>query len=1560
MSITVAAGRHALETLKLAADLKATGNAPTAEQAAALASWTGWGILSPAFAPHPTGSWAEIADELAELLDPRSYREASTSLDVSFFTPRSLTESLWALLESAGFTGGRVLEPGCGAGAFLHSAPAHLDIDFHGIERDTTSAGIASMLHREATITNSALEDLHLTEGAYDAVIGNFPFASGFIYDKAGKSAGSLHEYFMRRSLAALRPGGYMAVVTSSHFMDSQAVLRIADDGGQFVSAVRLPEEMFTSAGAQVVCDIVLIRKAPAGEEGSAPDEGVVRHFGGHVHQWWSDHPELVAGEFAKTSFYQRPVTVTCSDVDTVVPASIKAASAMVAAVPMTAGDGIPELDVVADVDGAREGSYQLAENGIVRITGGEAVPVARPSKKLRALVVLRDRACALLEAESDTAAADSTLDPLRKAALAAYTAYTDAHGPLNDGTLVEGRVDPETGMPTLSWRPVNLGGFRSDPDFHVVAAMEVYDQETGVSAPAPILLHRVNKAPAPVTSAGSPEEALALSMGETGRLDLDRIASLLGLPGPAEAVAALGTLIYADPARGGEWVRDSDYLSGNVRAKLSDALAAAAMSPAYERNVTALSQVIPADLGPSEIRVSLGVPWVAAGDYQDFCKEVLGAAWVRVEHSMETSAWEVDGSNASPLAATMYGVPDLDPLKLLSLGMNNKAPVVKVYDFTLGREIRDPAATAAAQEKMEAIRTIFSAWIWEDADRSERITTEYNRRFRSHVARTSDGSYLRFPTMAADIVPHWWQRNIVDRIISSEAVLCGHTVGAGKTLSMAMAAVTLRQFGLANKPAIVVPNHLLEQISREMTQAFPLGKFLIATKDDLTKDRRRAFAARCSTGDWDAVVMTHGAFTSLPVHPKVEESWISDQTDKLYASMYAGNSGSGFSSRQISKKLRTFEGKLKTKLQDARKDEDMVYFEQLGIDYLAIDEAHYMKRLDVGSRMDGFSMGSSKRATDLLMKVTWLRRQREGKPVLGLFTGTPLTNSLVEIFVWQTFLQPDVLEDAGLSDFNAWASNFVQFRSVVEISPEGGSFRTKTRPVTILNAPELYTMFSLNADLLSAEDINLERPDAVTCQRAVDQSPLQREFTDHLVVRAEALRKGAPVTSNDNMLSIVGDGRRSALDPRLVGVEEDSVKLGAVAEEIVRIYRDGSDRIYGASEVPGALQVAFCDQGTPSPDKGAQTYGRLRAKLVDAGIPAGSIRWVHEATDDKSRAALFAACRSGAVSVLLGSTEKLGTGTNIQHRLAAIHHVDAPWRPSDIEQRDGRALRPKNLNASVELHRYVVEGSFDAYQWQLLETKAISFAAMTSSRGPGSRELADISEVAPSYTQMKALAAGDPRLQRQAEVSDLIARLRNLRAVDGQSINAARKSAPLKRQQADGLRTKARMIAALGQVSEPTPTELSVLEDFLPWVRASMAGGHTRTYSTKVSRTHRMGRMQMEVSIDLDDPRLVTLALMSSYRTVSATTLPVRGLGRDRKEAAARAAEAFTDLVRELPAAREDMEARADDLDAQAAASEQMITTYRFARQDELDAALEELDRINRELEYAAEAAAA
>ncbi|MEH0110531.1 helicase-related protein [Tersicoccus sp. MR15.9] len=1546
MAPTLTAARAGLAALTLAHQLAETGAVPSREQADVLAGWTGWGSLSPAFAPDATGGWSAIAEELAGLLTDRQLHTASTSLDVSFFTPHTVIDAVYDILTATGFTGGRVLEPGCGTGAFMHHAPAHLDLDFVGVERDETSALIAGLLAPNARILTGALEDTHLAAGSFDAVIGNVPFAAGHVYDPAAEiSAPSLHEFFLRKSLHALRPGGYLIALTSRHTMDSDSLNAriLKPHGGQFVAAIRLPREVFAAAGADVISDIVIIRRAPAGDRAYASPRPVMFENTVEVNGWWEVYPELVVGRMQTTGQFRWPLTATSTDVPADLAAAVASAKTFVANMPWLPAATIAPIEVQESEHGYKEGSFQLLDGVVHKVTAGALTPVARPGKKLLALIGLREAALALLAAETDTATPDADLDPLRTTAREAYEAYAAAHGPINAGSLHEGKTDPETGIPILTWRPGNLAGFRSDPDFHLVASLERYDQETGAAGPAPILLHRVNRAPVPVTRADTPAEALAITLGETGTLDLARVAGLLGMADDAAAVTALGDLVFADPAAHGAWTPARDYLAGNVRAKLAAALAAAATDPAYERNVTALTAVVPADRDATSIRVNLGAPWLRPADFAAFAQEAFGLQYTpTIEYVPALALWDTPDTGGSAEAKLAYGTPHYEPMALLKLGLNNRAPVVKTWDGH-----KDPEATAAAQEKLDAIRDAFAEWIWTDAARADRVVETYNDLFRSHVARRSDGSHLVFPGMSTDLIPHRWQRDIVDQIMSSPATLCGHVVGSGKTISMALAAVKLRQTGLANKPGIIVPNHLLEQISREMQQAFPAGKFLIATKEDLTREKRRAFAARCATGDWDAVVMTHQAFTSLPVHPMVEEAWFAEKMNALTAAIYeTGRYGNN--ARAISRKKRSYEGKLERMRANALTDTDQVFFEQLGIDFLAVDEAHAFRRLDIET-MSGWAPGASKRSTDLLLKVNHLRATRPGKPVLALFTGTPLVNSLTEIFVWQTFVQPEALAEAGLTSFDAWAATFVKFSSVIEVSPEGGSFRTVTRPVSIRNAGALRSMFLRNADILTAEDIGLERPAAATNSVTLQQTPAQRAYTDHLVTRAEQLRHGGG-TTEDNMLAVCGDGRKVALDPALVGLAEASVKVEAIADAVAERYRAGAATTFPGSTETGTLQLVFCDLGTPSQAKGSQTYGRIRAALIDRGVPAGRIRFIHESADDKSRASLFAACRAGAVSVLLGSTMKMGTGTNVQARLSDVHHADAPWTPADYEQREGRALRPGNGNATVTLHRYVVEGTFDAYMWQTLERKALAFRILTSAFDDDVVELDDITETAPTFTQMKALASGNPLLLAHAEVADEVKRLRVLRAVDTQSVNGLRKKAEADTAEAASLTRRAERIEA----ALPGITASSTVHDRVDVARRL---GH----AAKEARADRygygrgLGYRGLEVS-PRKDRNVLVLALLDGYREIGTLQVGGKSVVGNVVTVGDRLLELVDAEIDALPESVTRGLARASELRAEAAETKAAADAYRFSRQDELDAAEAELAQINRKLEAAAD----
>ena len=1432
----IASALRALKTLK---GLTAY---PDALEADALRGWTGWGPLAPAFASNPSGQWATTADQLEDLFieDPKALIEAQNHLDTSFYTPPVLTEAVFGILREAGFSEGSVFEPGCGSGRFISATPADMNIQWTGVEIDPTSAAIAALLHPGAEIINEPLQKTTLKSGRFDAAIGNVPFSSSTVFDPDFPST-SLHEYFMLRALDAVRDGGYVILITSRFTFDGGNALGLAAKVADLIGAVRLPSGTFTEDGTEVVTDIVILRRndtedSTAGwDDLKAPDDlgyrahyrDTVRGNGGQaeISWYWSRHPEAVAGTMQPTRNRHNPLAVLTDDI----PGSINRAVASVLprVVPISARPALGSLDLsdvpLTDADGRKEGSFHLIGGIMHQVNLGELRPVKTAGKELRALVTLRDAVMTLLDLESDPDLPASDIDPARAEAKRLYEQYTQSFGALNRGELRTGKVDPDTGHAALTWRRPPLGGFRRDPDYVAVMAIERYDQETQEAGPAPILLGRINARPAPILSVETAGEALAVSLGEGRGIDLERIRQLLNLSDEAATITALGDRIYADPDAAGAWTLDRDYLSGNVRTKLAAARAAAARDRAYERNVASLMAVQPEDLGPLEIKASLGAPWISPTDVRQFMADLFTYA-PKVLYTPIVATWEIENKRAtlSSEATIAWGTSRMSPLTLIEHALNGKTPVVYDENWNpLGGKtrVKNNDETLAAEEKLKAIQERFSTWVWEEKERADRICAEYNRRFNSHVARRNDGSYLTFPGMAEGVDLWTWQKDIVDRAISSERFLCGHAVGAGKTKSMVATAVTLRRFNLARKPLIVVPNHLLEQIGREAQQTFPTGRFLIASKEDLAADSRRLFAARCATGDFDAVVMTHQAMTSLAVDKIIELDWLEDQKAELRWHLQQEGNDRSLGAKQIARALRSYEARIEA-LRYQTSDEKQITFEQLGVDHISVDEAHYFKRLPITTRADGFSLGSSKRAMDLLLKITSLAKRHPGKPIAGFYTGTPWSNTLAETFVWQTYLQPDRLAEAGVSMFDAWAANFVRYETRVEVTPDGSGFRLNRRPSVIQNFAELRGMLSDFADLLPSSALDLQRPESVVSNVVVKPSDEQRVFIKSLAERADRLRQGGQPQRPDgkgvdNMLVICGDGRKAALDPRLVDLDGGSPKVAAVAEQVAEIYHESKELIYGASKNTGALQAVFSDLGTPHPGD-PQTYGRLRNELILRGVPAERIRWIHEANTDKAKEALFEACRDGSVSVILGSTEKMGVGTNIQHRLKALHHMDAPWRPSDMEQREGRAIRPKNLNSTVNIYRYVTENSFDAFMFEHLSRKA-RFIAQIYRADTTLREIEDISEVVIDYGHVKALAAGNPKLLTMATLQGEVRRFRTLYAVHQQSVNTARRRADDAMKAAARARSRAatylhaqRAVAAEPATAEATLTNLT------------------------------------------------------------------------------------------------------------------------------------------------------
>ncbi|HEY2297797.1 MAG TPA: helicase-related protein [Jatrophihabitans sp.] len=1035
---------------------------------------------------------------------------------------------------------------------------------------------------------------------------------------------------------------------------------------------------------------------------------------------------------------------------------------------------------------------------------------------ELADLHALRDTMRALLVLEADADRPDEDIVPTRSATLARYRHYIDRWGPLNRASVQElhgGRPDPQIGQPELRLRRPDLAGFRSDPDYHAVMALEVYDVETGTAKPAPILLRRVHGRRAPVERVANVHEALLVCLGEGG-VNLERVAELLGLTDSdaAESAAkALGDLVFRDPERNGAWVSRREYLSGDIRAKRAVAETAALDDRHYRRNVAALAEAEPPEVGPLDIAVSLGAPWIAAEDVEGFVHEVLGGR-VKVRHLPSAASWKIDPVGKTPVGGFgLYSTPRMSAYDVLAAGLNGRSPIVFDTVSVPGRRlrVRNQEASLAAQERLTALQERFRTWVWEDADRTARLIREYNRRFNTHVVRRHDGSQLTFPGLADGIELWPWQRDIVAQIVSSPATLCAHAVGAGKTRSMVCAAVTARRLGLAGKPLIAVPAHLVEQTAREARQAYPFGAFLVQGEEDLRS--RAALAARCATGDWDAVIVSHGTLSALPVTPEAELSWLQAQADDIEAQIRGGRGG-----RHGRSVLKRRAAAVEQRMVTVRaRPQPSLSFDDLGVDLLLVDEAHYFKRLPVISRMEGISLGSSQRAADLLLKARILRARRGSRPSLALFTGTPWSNTIAETFVWQTYVQPEALAEAGVEHFDAWAAVFVEYATTVEVSPDSSSIRLVQRPARIRNLPELRRMLATCSDVLRPDELGLQRPQRRQQTIVCEPGPGQLEYVGSLGARVDKLHRekvrGEP--GGDNMLAVCGDGRRVALDPMLVGIREESAKLDEVVDRVARIHQEDADQRYVGSNARGVLQVIFCDQGTPGAE-GLQTYGRLRLALARRGMDADRVRFVHEASTSEQRARLFADCRAGVVSVLIGSTDKLGVGTNVQPRLRAIHHADAPWRPSDIEQREGRAFRPGNLNPLVDVYRYVTRGTFDAYMWQTLQRKA-AFIEQLYRAEPGARTIDDLGDAVLTYAEVKALATGNALLLEQAEAAASVARLRLLQSINRQSVTSARRRLAEAEQDQYRLRQQTMLLGAarerLARTAVGTDTEADV-----------------------------------------------------------------------------------------------------------------------------------------------------
>lgn len=1411
--------RRFLEVLALVEHIQQEERPATEAERYQLATFMGWGPLAKAFEPTAEESWQEIGSQIALHLGSKGFEEARAATPQSFFTDAIVVKTIWQLAQMLGFTGGEVLEPGCGCGHFLAQKPPELPCRFTGVEREPFSASLATLRFPGATIHTAALEKVAIARESFDLVIGNVPFSDTKIYDRDAPLRFSLHNYFLWRAMQALRPGGLAIVVTSRYTLDAKDVSQrqeLANDA-LFLGALRLPSGAHQGARTEAVTDILVLQRRAAQivQEGHSWMELRDQVLEGvSLNAYFQTHPHLIIG----TPYLDRGM-YRDNELKVRMPADFpyQLRQAMHAFGEEMSENGmryLPPQDFVSvenlvqlRTDGRKEGAFHVIDGKLVQIIDGEAQRVQRNTAELTLLVHLRNAVLALLEAERDWDTPDADLIPFRQALNWRYETYLKSFGPLHRGKIVYGQPD-EQGHPRMrKQRPLALAAFSLDPDYPVVMGLEDFDPSTEQAVKAEIFFKRVHCRPEQRTHADSADEALAICLDQQGFLDLDVIAALLAIP-REDVPAVLGNLAYEDPSVPGTWVLAAEYLSGNVRNKLKQARRAAEVEPErFTRHVETLSRILPEDLLPEEIHALLGAPWIPVEDVAVFCCDLLGVKAPIVRYEKTTGIWDVAASVSGWNAAltSEWGTSSFDALALIEKGLNQQIPVV--YEILSdGSRVKNAEESMLAQEKLEAIKARFREWVWEDAERATRLAALYNELFRSVVPRTFDGSHLSFPGMSEAwrqrIYP--WQRDFIYRMVCSPSGLCGFPVGAGKTTIQVAGAMTLKRLGLTQKAAIIVPNHLLEQITAEAQRLYPTAKILMVGHEDLEVERRKIFAARVAMGDYDVVIMTHAGFGALGVHPETERRYLEKRITAYRQSLALEEEKDGNGGGRKRRSVKRIEAAIEkmrqrqTQLLDQKRDTG-VTFEQLGITCLIVDEFHLFKNLGLPTNIPSLVVEASKRAVDLEMKLRWLEERNQGKPFGFGFTATPLSNSMVEAYVMAHYLRPQMLKELGMETVDAFAALYIEFENAIEISPNGATFQIRNRASRFLNLPEFQSWVGQFADIRDDSMLDAKRPKKVEHTRVLDPTEEMQAYVKTLVERSERIHAGRP-EARDNMLWVTTDGRKAALSLTLVGqTPAREPKLEAVVREMVLLFERMQKE---AAHLPGpykSLQIGFCDLGTPHAELGDQVYGLLKRHLVRAGIPAGAIRFIHEAKTDAAKAVLFQHCRSGEVAILLGSTAKLGTGTNVQTRCIAIHHIDAPWRPDEVQQRVGRGHRPGNVFPEVYIYTYVQQRTFDAFTWQTLYRKATFFQKMAANQRD-MREMEDVGETALSFGQIKAAATGDPLLLEQAEQAIAITRLQRLEQAHYRALQRDRQEAMRARQIAEKL---TQQIVTLQQLCE-------------------------------------------------------------------------------------------------------------------------------------------------------------
>ena len=1363
-----------IEAIRTLFKLEQEHRGATAEEQQVLSQYVGWGGLADAFDPGKD-SWAKEYAELKGLLSEDEYAAARSSVLNAHYTSPTVIHAIYDAVEQIGFKSGNILEPSMGVGNFFGMLPDTMqDSRLYGVELDSITGRIAQKLYPQADITVAGFETTDRRD-FYDLAVGNVPFGQYKVNDKAYSKLGfSIHNYFFAKAIDQVRPGGVVAFVTSRYTMDSKdsTARKHMAERADLLGAIRLPNNAFkANAGTEVVSDIIFLQKRdrPIDHEPDWVQLGKTED-GFAINQYFVDHPEMMLGELTTESTQYGREELTVAPLE-----GISLADQLAEAVQHIKGQ-YTEVEVeIPDIADAENEKHILPADPDVKnfsytVVDGEVfyrensvmtqVELSDTAKgRVTGMVELRQIVNDLIDQQLNDYP-DEDIKATQERLNAAYDAFTAKYGLLNDRK--NGRL------------------FEQDSSYYLLCSLENLDEQGLLKSKAAMFTKRTIRPERTVTSVDTPSEALAVSIGEHGKVDLPYMAELLGTPGEYGRITAeLSGVIFKDPAADptdpeAGWQMADEYLSGDVRAKLRMAQFAAETNPEFAVNVDALTKAQPRELEASEIDVRLGATWLDPDIIQKFMTETFQIPYylrhaVKVRYSPYTAEWRVEGKTATGrsdiISSETYGTSRANAYKILEETLNLKD--VRIYDTIEDAEgkpkrVLNKRETMLAQQKQQVIKDAFANWVWQDPQRRIALVKQYNELFNSTRPREYDGSHIHFVGMNPEITLREHQRNAIAHVLYGGNTLLAHEVGAGKTYEMAASAMEAKRLGLCQKSLFVVPNHLTEQWASEFLNLYPNAKLLVARRKDFETANRKKFCARIATGDYDAVIIGHSQFERIPLSFERQERIIQEQ---IYETLAAINelkvhAGENFSIKQMEKTRKTLETKLEKLRSDERKD-DVVTFEQLGVDRLFVDESHAFKNLFLTTKMRnvaGLSTSEAQKSSDMFGKCRYLDEITGGRGVV-FATGTPVSNSMTELYTVMRYLQYSTLQQKKLTHFDCWASTFGETTTAIELAPEGTGYRARTRFAKFFNLPELMSMFKEVADIKTSDQLHLPVPEAKFETVVAKPSDLQKEMVQELSKRAARIHSGTVDASEDNMLCVTNDGRKIGLDVRLMNPmlpDDPNSKLNVCVQNVLKIWEEGKDQ--------KLTQLLFCDLSTPKNDGNFNVYDDIRKKLIAAGVPENEIEFIHNADTEVKKAALFSKVRSGDVRVLLGSTAKMGAGTNVQSRLVAVHHLDVGWKPSDMTQRNGRIIRQGNMNKEVKVFNYVTEGTFDAYLWQTLENKQRFISQIMTSKSPV-RSCEDVDEQALSYAEIKALCAGNPLIKEKMDLDVQVAKLKVLKA---------------------------------------------------------------------------------------------------------------------------------------------------------------------------------------------------